>query len=208
MGLKERREREKELKRQHILNAARKLLLEKGYYNISIRQIATLAEIGVGTIYSYFKSKEDIYAVLSEEVFDLLYHTMNSAADKASGPVDKIRRTGEALLEFSNDHCMYYDFIDYFISTPQVIFPNDIKDHVDYYGKRIIEPVSMVISDGIAEGVFRDVDPGQYALIFFGSVHGFIHFRKLKNTVLKNEDFQELFRSNLECFIAGIMRNQ
>ena len=55
MSLKERREREKEERRKQILDAARALLFEKGLNSTSMNQIAKQAEIGVATIYFYYK---------------------------------------------------------------------------------------------------------------------------------------------------------
>ena len=54
MGLKERREREKQARREQILSAARGLLHKKGINAASMNQIAKKAELGVATLYSYF----------------------------------------------------------------------------------------------------------------------------------------------------------
>lgn len=204
MGRQERREREREQRREQILEAARELLLEKGYYHISMRQIATLAELGVGTIYSYFKSKEDIYADLSTDVFDQMYDAMQNAASETVAPPEKIRSIAAALLKFSSDHRMYYDFLDYFISTPRTIFPPEMKERVDYHGNRILEPMSVVIREGMETGIFRKVNPAHHSLIFFGLVHGFLHFRKLQHTVLKNENFTHMYNETVDCFINGL----
>lgn len=61
MGRKERREREKEARKRQILAADRKLLFKKGIQAIRINQIARTAELGVGTIYFYYQSKEEIF---------------------------------------------------------------------------------------------------------------------------------------------------
>jgi len=73
MGLKERRAKEKEARRNQILDAARALLFEKGLQATSINQIAKQAELGVGTIYIYYRSKEEIFAELQEEGLEILF---------------------------------------------------------------------------------------------------------------------------------------
>ena len=73
VGLKERRSREKELRKKQILDAARALLLKKGISSTSMNKIARDAELSVGTLYIYFKNKEDLYAELQEEGLNLLY---------------------------------------------------------------------------------------------------------------------------------------
>jgi AcrR family transcriptional regulator len=87
MGLKERREREKEARKQQILDAARQLLFKKGIQSTSINQIARTAELGVGTIYFYFQSKEEIFYSLQEEGLDLLFRQIE-AIGRTSIPPD------------------------------------------------------------------------------------------------------------------------
>ena len=72
MGIKERREREKEERRRSILDCARSLFFEHGYENVTISQIATAAELGKGTVYSYFDSKESIYIAILREGIGIL----------------------------------------------------------------------------------------------------------------------------------------
>ena len=86
MGIKQRRRREKEHRRQQILDAARTLLFEKGLNAISVNQIARQAELAVGTIYFYFRSKEDIFAVLQEEGLELLLADVQRAQDGCCHP--------------------------------------------------------------------------------------------------------------------------
>ncbi len=73
MGVKERRELEKQARRDQILDAARKLLFSQGIEKISISRISKEAELGVGTIYFYFKNKEDIFIALQQEGVDVLF---------------------------------------------------------------------------------------------------------------------------------------
>ena len=72
MGSIERRQREKEQRREQILNTARELLFKKGIDATSMNQIARNAELSVGTLYLYFKNKESLFAALQEEGLTLL----------------------------------------------------------------------------------------------------------------------------------------
>ncbi len=56
-----RREREKLRKNQEIIEASIKVFSEKGFYEAKMQDIAKVVEMGVGTIYQYFKSKDDLY---------------------------------------------------------------------------------------------------------------------------------------------------
>jgi AcrR family transcriptional regulator len=57
-----RKERERELRREAILGAARKVFVRDGYFNATMSQIAGVAEFGMGTIYRYFPNKQGLYS--------------------------------------------------------------------------------------------------------------------------------------------------
>ena len=122
MGAKERREREKEQRKAHILDTARALLLEKGLAATSINQIAKRSELSVGAIYFYFKDKEELFAALQVEGLELLSHAIRDAAKKKSGPEEKIKSIALAYLRFSEEHKNYFDIINYFLASPETIF--------------------------------------------------------------------------------------
>jgi AcrR family transcriptional regulator len=65
MGVKERKEREKQRRANDILEAARRSFESKGFLNTTLQDVAKEAEISVGLIYRYFDSKEDIFASLA-----------------------------------------------------------------------------------------------------------------------------------------------
>ena len=59
-----RRERERLRQREELLAAALELFSEKGFHNVSMHEIARKAEYSVGTLYRFFKDKEDLYKAL------------------------------------------------------------------------------------------------------------------------------------------------
>lgn len=65
MGITERKKREKDQRKELILEAARRTFQERGFLNVTMSDIAEAAELSIGTLYLYFKNKEDIYAGLA-----------------------------------------------------------------------------------------------------------------------------------------------
>ena len=59
-----RRERERLRQREEILEAALRLFVEKGYHDVSMREIADAAEFATGTLYTFFQSKEALHQEL------------------------------------------------------------------------------------------------------------------------------------------------
>jgi len=204
MGLRERRTREKEQRRLQILDAARSLVLKYGVFAASVQQIAKLAELSVGTIYLYFGSKEEIFATLQEEILDLMNEELEEAIERASGPAEGLRAIARVYNDFSIENKKYFDVINYFLSPSDIIFPPHLKSEIDLHGNRILSLVVDVIERGVREGAFVAENPKRCAVVMWATIHGLIQFRKLRDTILRGEDFDALYRYSVECFIAGL----
>lgn len=204
MSLKERREREKEERRKQIIDAARALLFEKGLNATSMNQIAKKAEIGVATIYFYYKSKEDLFAALQVEGLNLLYLKLEKACEKEIDPAVKLKAAASVYLKFSRDNKDYFDIINYFLSAPDQIFTPDLKGQVDKHGNIIIAIIEKYIKEGIESQVFKKVDSRRHSILFWATLYGLTHFNKLKNTVLKGESFKDLFEYSVSNFILTL----
>lgn len=204
MGLKERREREKEARKRQILTAARRLLFKKGIQSTSINQIARTAELGVGTIYFYYQSKEEIFYSLQEEGLDILFDQIDAIGQTDASPEEKLRATGAAYLRFSSDHRNYFDIINYFLATPSVILGAELKQRIDRKGSRILKLIDGFVREGISGGTFRPVDSKKTAVMFWGALHGLTQFKKLQDTVLEGEDHQHIYNYAVDQLIDGL----
>ena len=159
MGAKERREREREQRKSQILDTARALLLEKGLNATSINQIAKRAELSVGAIYFYYKSKEDLYAALQVEGLELLNQTIRESVQESSSPEENIRNIAMAYLKFSEEHKNYFDIINYFLASPEPIFSPELKIQVDERGKNNLTILTDTIREGITEWSIQGSGP-------------------------------------------------
>ena len=74
-----RRERERIRQRNEMLAAALALFSEKGYHNVSMQEIAEKAEFAVGTLYKFFKNKEDLYKALISAQADRFHAALTEA---------------------------------------------------------------------------------------------------------------------------------
>jgi len=204
MGIKQRRRREKEQRRQQILDASRTLLFKKGLNAISVNQIARQAELAVGTIYFYFRSKEDIFAALQEEGLELLLGDVQRALEEASDARDSLHNIAQAYFTFSRKHKNYFDVINYFLSAADVVFAPEIKQQIDQHGIRILKVVEQALQDGVHQGQFRMIDVRRHALLFWMILHGLVPFRKMKDTLLAGDSHSAFYRFAVDHFIAGL----
>lgn len=204
MGAKERREREKEQRKNHILDTARELLLEKGLNATSINQIARRSELSIGAIYFYYKDKEEIFAALQVEGLELLYRAILAAIDKKATPEKKIRSIAQVYLRFSEEHKNYFDIINYFLASPGTIFSPVLKKEIDAQGNASIALLADTIREGIDRGHFKKVDPRRHAFILWSTFNGVIQIKKLEKTILGKGEHHSLFMEALEHFLSGL----
>ena len=86
-----RREREKLRQRQEMLAAALDLFSQKGYYNVSMHEIAAQAEFSIGTLYKFFQNKEDLYKALVLEQCDKFEDALIRAIETPDDEIEKLR---------------------------------------------------------------------------------------------------------------------
>src|SRR5690349_17454673 len=103
MGMKERREREKELVRGKILDAARALFVEVGYDAVTMRKIAAAIEYSPTAIYLHFRDKKSVMQALCDADFLRLAKRFRTIA-RVVDPIERLRAAGLAYAEFALRH--------------------------------------------------------------------------------------------------------
>jgi len=94
-----RREREKLTQRQEMLAAALDLFSKRGYRNVSMQEIAGKAEFAIGTLYKFFRSKEDLYKALITERANTFDEALKLAIGEPDQEIEKLRNYVKAKGE-------------------------------------------------------------------------------------------------------------
>ena len=206
MGLKERRERERKERKRQILDAALSLLFSEGLQATSINKIAKSAELGVGTIYFYFASKEEMFAALQEEGIELLHNKIKKRLERVKRPEDRLKTIARVYFEFSRENKEYFDIINYFLSSPGTFFSPNVKKRIDQHGNKVISLIVNTIDEGVDCQAFKSVDARRFAMMFWAALHGLMQFEKLKTTMLKDESYQELLEYSVDYLVNSLKR--
>ncbi len=111
MGTGERRDRERQQRRQGILNAARGLFWERGFAGTTMPDVAHEAELAPGTLYLYFPSKDSLYAELLIEGYDLLLEQLRRCVRTKASPRQQAEALVDGFLSFARRHPEYFDII-------------------------------------------------------------------------------------------------
>ena len=102
---RQRRQREKELRYRNILEAAEHQFCEHGYANTKIQDIAQAAEVAVGTVYFYFRNKEDLLLQLVDTIAYNIRDILGKAFRSGTNPIERFENAGRAYF---HDFCLAY----------------------------------------------------------------------------------------------------
>lgn len=173
MTTKQRKAREKVARREAILESAKAVFAEKGLLTSTTDEIAERAELAKGTIYLYFKAKEEMYMALVEQGLDLLAQRFRDAVDPSRPADENLRRISSAYYRFYREEPEYFRLL-FFCSHADVRAKVGV-DRTEQQGQACLTLVSSVIRKGIDDGLFsRDVDPWKAAAIAWASHNGII----------------------------------
>ena len=116
-----RKQRETNLRKQNILEAAEKLFLANGYEDTTMSQIANEAEFSKGTLYNYFKSKDDLYLAIGTKAYEIIIDYTKYFVESKDPGVDQLKAVGYAYYEFTKNYPDYaHIFHDISIKLPHV----------------------------------------------------------------------------------------
>ncbi len=169
-----RKEREYWAHRGEILSAAEKVFAAKGFFPTTMSDIARQAEFGTGTLYKYFKSKEELYFTLIDEKVEEINGLVNAELSQKNSAVERIKKVLRLQFEFFEQN---RDFFRIYISE-RSRFEWTVKDDLGkgLHEKMVsyIDILSEVIRQGIRRGEFRPMDPKDLAHAFVGIVNSFV----------------------------------
>jgi TetR/AcrR family transcriptional regulator len=170
----DRKGREHFAHRKEILWAAEKLFAAKGFFPTTMSEIAQKAEFGTGTLYKYFKSKEDLYFTLIDEKTEEVNQLVRAELSQKSPALERIERVLLLQFEFIEKN---KDFFRIYISERNR-FEWTVKDELgrEIHEKMVayIDLLARVMRQGIKEGVFKSKDPVDLAHALVGITNSFV----------------------------------
>ena len=136
--------------KRKILDAALAEFGEKGYSESSIVSITGRAKVALGTFYTYFDSKEALFAALVRDMSARVKNLVPPAVAEASDALDAEARTLRAYLEFVVEHKEVYRIID----EAEFVDPEGFREHYEAAAARI----GARLAAGIQAGQLRPAD--------------------------------------------------
>lgn len=168
-----RRERERRARRQEILSAAKEVLSRKPFNEATLEEIAERAELAKGTIYGYFKNKEDLFISLIKQEFDSWRRAVEPALDEGLAPRERLRIMTEEVLRYHLDNLdLYKIYLTHmgFIIIPKEGMLHEYQRIINDCLKKAMEIYREVIIACQKDGLFKDKDPQFLTLVYRGVI--------------------------------------
>ena len=153
-------ERRKQRTRQDILRAAEKVLADKGLFDAKIADIAEAADIGVGTVYLHFETKEALTEAVVEDTVTRLKDTIDRARAQVDSVIEQVRVSTRALCRFAHANRAVF----------RVVFGRGgaYHDIVQRAQAMFAADIERTLTEGVAQGVFRVTSPALAAQALVG----------------------------------------
>lgn len=170
-----RRERERLLRRQAMLAAARDVFAERGYVHATLDEVAERAEFGKGTLYNYFPGgKDELLRSVLDELFDEIEALMEPLLTAAVSDTEAFRRALHAY--FTRSARFYYlnrDIFHLVMREAWRLQLSEVEESRDYLHAQIersVTALSGVVERVIATGAIRPLPARSFAHIILASV--------------------------------------
>ena len=169
MSVADRKAREKEALKMLILKGAKKLFLEKGIEQTTIRNIADEIDYSVGTVYVYFKDKNAILHDLHSIGFQELggyFQELFSIED----PMERLRKMGFTYIKFALENQEMYDLM-FNVKAPMEFIENSDCPEWDE-GVNTFGALKATVEDCMNKGHFKGNTSEPLAFMIWSLVHG------------------------------------
>jgi len=176
-------------RRDKILHAALKLFYSKGYFKTSVHEIRELADVSIGLLYRYFKSKEEIANTIYSELLAETIDTFNSIISEQGCTKDCAKAIITYYFELAESYPEIIDFIVF--ARHKEIMP--LGEPICSTGPP--EIIQKLLAEAMDKGEVKRMHPAVATASLFGSTIRLIQFRlsgivKEPLPVLVDEVFQ------------------
>ena len=197
---------DKEAKKLSILHAAMHVFARQGVVKTKMIDIARYAGVGKGTIYEYFRSKEEIFNSAYQYFFEDVENALQQVVASKGDPVVKlemiVQRSCNMLLHDGGEFAgIMMEFWAEGVRNKdkEVLDIINLKNIYETYRRLIID----ILDEGIQQQVFRKVDVISVAAIFIGALDGL-----LLQWIMDHQkiDIQKASTAMVECFVNGLKK--
>jgi len=168
-----RRQREREAHRRELVEAAERVFVREGYHGATVDQIAQEAEFAVGTLYNFFKGKDDLYAHVTERVARDFMGRFEDGVLSIADPEKAVAALIELRLTHFEDHRGFFRVFLEASPGSQMDPAGALPESCAGLYEQYMDAVTEIFRRGISQGVFDGLDPLYLTLCLDGIITAF-----------------------------------
>lgn len=153
-----------------IHEAVMEVIAEEGLQGITMSRVAKKAGVAKGTLYLYFKDKEDLVRSSIESIFEPMHENILNILGGDLSPDKKLKACVKQIFDTSIQHRATVEVIVFDLSVMKL----QKKRFMNKSYKDLLAKITKVVQDGIDMGLFRNLDASTMAIMFMESVKAII----------------------------------
>ncbi len=186
-----RRQLEMERHRDEIMSAAEKLFAQKGYVSASMDEVARLSDFSVGTLYNFFKNKEDLYSAIMRKKTDLMQSRIVACLERRGTAIERIRGYFRERMD------LYWKYPNFFrlflhqtmssVSDPRTGFLHEMEERYEI----LLAALDSIFESGIRSGDFRRVSPTILTTCMEAIIRGHLVQLSLQSNAIRSQEAED-----------------
>lgn len=207
MSFEKRRGREKEMRKKAILKAARREFFEKGFSAVTVERIAHRAELSKGTVYLYFKSKEEIYARILLNDIDIFHDRVKSIFHDSETASQTLRRFCDFYVDFFlNDRELFRIVMAFMTQGKTFNLSEKVRSDIVKATNQTINVIEKIFRAGIDGGEFASgINVRQCRNVLWGLLNGVIALHLFTGKASTIEDrIRSTVETGLDLLLGGL----
>jgi len=167
---------DRDKKRSEIAQKAIEVLAKRGFQATTIQEIADAAGLGKGTVYHYFKTKEEILSVVSEEIFHEMERSFGAALLRIDKPMEKLSALIEEALHVTEDvEHLFIVYTELWLMNIRGDKYNDYMSVIKNLHNDLKNLTAGMIDEGKKQGLWdKDTDSDALAAYLVASFDGVV----------------------------------
>lgn len=189
-------------KREQILQAAIIIFASKGFFNAKVEEIAVEAKVGKGTVYEYFKSKQDLFEEMVKYIHNLYFETLMVDVSNRDTFREKMQYLLECHLKFVVEN---KEMARVLLSERPSLDEGFTKWVLNKEKSRLLFMQNHV-KEAISRGEIRDIDPGLLSKVVTGVMTYIGNSMIVGDVELSNRELSDLSDNTINLLFTGIGR--
>jgi AcrR family transcriptional regulator len=207
MGIQERKRRERERRRQQIIVAAKRVFSEKGFSKTTMEDIAREAELSPGTLYLYFKNKDELYASLSLRILQYMNIRLEDVKkEQKSNSEEKIVSIKEALYDvYQFDPMILINMFHLQSGETLKNLSSPLMDNITELSRNSLQILADIFKDSATRNSYLSRQPDVVADIIWSLFTGVVLWEESKRLLDDDKDqLKPTLDIAFEIFARGI----